>query len=50
MSQPAQPAGADAPARPDKPDDDNDFYGTDDYFGRDRFFTDQPPSEKETSE
>ncbi len=50
MNQPAKPAAGDAPARPDKTDDDADYFGTDNYFGRDRFFTDQPPSKKETVE
>lgn len=43
MSQAAPAAKADAHARPDKPvEDDNDFYGTDTYFGRHHFFSDQP--------
>lgn len=48
MNQPAQQAGADEPVRPI--DDDTDYFGTDDYFARARFFTDQQPSKKETSE
>jgi hypothetical protein len=47
MNQPAKPAAGDAPACPA---DENDFYGTDDFYSRDRFFTDQPLSKKETEE
>ncbi|MBB3562354.1 hypothetical protein FHX06_003685 [Rhizobium sp. BK512] len=50
MNQPTKPAAGDAPPRPDKTEDENDYFGTADYFSRDRFFTDKQPSNEETSE
>lgn len=50
MTQPAKPGDPTPPPAPARLGDDADFYGTDDLYSRDRFFSDQPPEKKEKSE